>query len=248
MGFRDHFSGVAAGYARYRPDYPAALFDWLAEVAPRRELALDCACGSGQAARPLARRFARVVATDASLQQLGSAPWIENVSFCAAPAEAAPLAAGTVDLVTVGQALHWFDLDAFAAEVRRVLVPGGVVAAWTYGLPQVDDDEIGAVVSHFITDTMWSYWPPETTHVIDGYASLELPFPALEPPPFEMSVGWTLPRFLGFTRTWSGVARWVEMHGDDPVEGLAAQLRPLWGSDEDLRTIRWSLKIRAGRV
>jgi len=247
VAIHDHFSGVAADYARYRPEYPTALFDWLAEVAPRQLLALDCACGSGQAARPLAQRFTRVVATDASLQQLTSSPPIENVSLCAAAAEAAPVAAGTVDLVTVGQALHWFDLDAFAAEVRRVLVPGGVVAAWTYGLPQVDDDEIGAVVSHFITDTMWRYWPPETAHVIDGYASLELPFPAFDPPPFEMTVEWTLPRFLGFTRTWSGVARWVEMHGDDPVEGLAAQLRPVWGSDEAPRTIRWTLTIRTGR-
>ena len=248
MAFPDHFSGVAADYARYRPEYPTTLFDWLAEVVPRQVLALDCACGSGQVARPLAQRFARVIATDASLQQLTSAPPIENVSLCAAVAEAAPLAAGTVDLVTVGQALHWFDLDAFAAEVRRVLVPGGVVAAWTYGLPQVDDDEIGAVVSHFITDTMWPYWPPETAHVIDGYATIALPFPALEPPPFEMAVGWTLPRFLGFTRTWSGVARWVEMHGNDPVDSLAVELGRLWGDDGDLRTIRWSLKIRAGRV
>lgn len=248
MTFRDHFSGVAAGYARFRPGYPAALFDWLAEVSPRRKLALDCACGNGQAARPLAQRFARVVATDASLQQLTSAPPIENVVLCAAAAEAAPLASGTVDLVTVGQAFHWFDLNAFSAEVGRLLVPGGVVAAWTYGLPRVDDDEIGAVVSHFITETMEPYWPPETAHVIDSYASLVLPFPALEPPPFEMKAEWTLARFLGFTRTWSGVARWVEMHGDDPVDGLAARLRPLWGSDEARRTIRWSLKILAGRV
>lgn len=248
MSFRDHFSAVAAGYARFRPDYPATLFDWLADVAPRRGLAWDCACGNGQATRPLASRFARVVATDASLHQLASAPPIDNVAWCAAAAEAAPVAAGTVDLVTVGQALHWFDLDAFAAEVRRVLVPGGVVAAWTYGLPQVDDDEIGAVVSRFITDTMWPYWPPETAHVIDGYASLELPFPALDPPPFEMAIEWTLPRFLGFTRTWSGVARWVEVHGDDPVDGLAARLRPLWGSDDAPRVIRWSLKILAGRL
>jgi len=248
MTFPDHFSGVAAAYARYRPEYPTALFDWLAEVAPRQLLALDCACGSGQAARPLAQRFARVVATDASLQQLTSAPPIENVTLCAAVAEEAPLAAGTVDLVTVGQALHWFDLEAFWAEVKRVLVTGGVVAAWTYGLPQADDDDIGAVVSRFIADTLGPYWPPETAHVIDRYASLGLPFQALEPPPFEMAVVWTLPRFLGFTRTWSGVARWVEMHGDDPVEALAAQLRPLWGADENLRMIRWSLKILAGRV
>ncbi len=246
MTFRDHFSGVAAGYARYRPDYPAALFDWLAGVAPRRVLAWDCACGSGQAARPLTSRFARVVATDASVQQLASASPSENLCLCAAAAEAAPLAAGTVDLVTVGQALHWFDLSAFAAEVRRVLVPGGVVAAWTYGLPRVDDDEIDAVIHRFIAETLGPYWPPETDHVLDGYTSLELPFTALEPPPFAMTAEWSLPRFLSFTRTWSGVARWVEMHGDDPVDALAERLGPLWGADGSGRTVRWTLKILAG--
>jgi SAM-dependent methyltransferase len=248
VAIHDHFSGVAEEYARFRPEYPPALFDWLAQAVPRRELAWDCACGSGQATVSLADRFVLVAGTDVSLKQLANTPAIDNTVFSAATAESSPLADHSVDLVTVGQALHWFDLEAFFNEVRRVLVPGGVVAAWTYGLPQVDDDEIGAVVSHFITDTMWPYWPPETAHVIDGYATIALPFPALEPPPFEMAVGWTLPRFLGFTRTWSGVARWVEMHGNDPVDGLAVELGRLWGDDGALRTIRWSLKIRAGRV
>lgn len=248
MSFRDHFSGVAADYARYRPEYPTALFDWLAAVAPGHSLAWDCACGSGQVARSLASRFVRVAATDASLKQLRSASTIENVSWCAAVAESAPLAAASVDLVTVGQALHWFDLDAFSAEVGRVLVPEGVVAAWTYGLPGVDDAEIDAVITSFIGDTLGPYWPPETDHVLDGYASLELPFAALEPPPFEMTVEWTLTRFLGFIRTWSGVARCVEAEGDDPVEALADRLRPMWGADGDLRTIRWSLKILVGRA
>jgi SAM-dependent methyltransferase len=246
--FRDHFSGVATGYARYRPGYPGALFDWLAGVAPRRELAWDCACGSGQAARPLASRFARIVATDASLQQLANASPIDDVSLCAAAAEAAPLAAGTVDLVTVGQALHWFDLDAFAAEVRRVLVPGGVVAAWTYGLPRIDDDQIDAVIHSFIDETLGPYWPPETEHVLDGYASLVLPFAALDPPPFVMTAEWSLSRFLSFTQTWSGVARFIEARGDDPVDVLADRLAPLWDADSGGRTVRWTLKILAGMV
>lgn len=247
MAIHDHFSGVAAGYARYRPDYPAELFDWLAGVAPRRELALDCACGSGQATRPLALRFARVVATDASLQQLTGAEPIEDVLFAVAAAEAAPVAAATVDLVTVGQALHWFDLDAFCGEVRRVLVPGGIVAAWTYGLPRADDSEIEGIVRDFITGTLGPWWPPEIAHVLDGYASLALPFAEIETPSFDMTASWTLPRFLDFVRTWSGVARFVTERGTDPVENLAAELRPLWGSRGDPRTIRWTLTLRTGR-
>lgn len=248
MAIHDHFSGVAASYARYRPDYPAALFDWLADAAPRRETAWDCACGSGQATVPLAARFRRVAATDASVDQLRKAPSLGNAVFAAGSAEAAPLASRSVDCVAVGQALHWFDLEAFCGEVRRVLVPGGVVAAWTYGLPTMDDPEIEEVVHAFIAGTLGPWWPPEVAHVLDGYASLELPFTGLEPPPFEMTAGWTLGRFLDFARTWSGVSRFVEERGEDPVEKLAADLGPRWGTPGGRRIVRWRLKLRAGVV
>ena len=66
--FKDHFSGVSQDYAQFRPRYPAALFDFLASVAPERNLAWECACGSGQATIDLAGRFQRVIATDASPQ------------------------------------------------------------------------------------------------------------------------------------------------------------------------------------
>jgi SAM-dependent methyltransferase len=248
MEFRDHFSHVAAAYARFRPDYPAALLDWLAGVAPGRGSAWDCACGSGQATVPLAARFERVVATDASLEQLSKAPTTDNVSMAASLAETAPLPDHSVDLVTVAQAIHWFDLEAFFAEVRRVLVPGGVVAAWTYGLPEVEDEAVRAVVDGFIADTLGPFWPPEVAHVLDGYVSLDFPFTEIEPPHLEMTVSWTLPRFLAFVRTWSGVGRYIEARGDDPVRGLEADLVPRWGPAARQRSIRWSVNIRAGIV
>ena len=131
MGFRDHFSSVASRYAVFRPQYPEALFDWLASIAPHRDLAWDCACGSGQASRPLAKRFEQVIASDASLTQISAAPDTDSLCFVVAPAEKSPIGNEIVDLVTVAQALHWFACDDFFAEVRRVARPGAVFAAWT---------------------------------------------------------------------------------------------------------------------
>jgi SAM-dependent methyltransferase len=247
MKFRDHFSGVAADYARYRPDYPVTLFNWLAEVAPRCEVAWDCACGSGQATVPLARYFAKVAATDVSLTQLSNRPALDNVVFSAAAAEGVPLRGRSVDLVTVGQALHWFNLEAFFTEVRRVLAPGGVVAAWTYGRPEFNDERVEVVIRSFIDDTLGPWWPPEVAHVLDGYVSLAFPFAELDPPSFEMTAEWTLPQFLGFVCSWSGVGRYLAARGVDPVEALEADLVPRWGAPES-RRIRWWLKMRAGSV
>jgi SAM-dependent methyltransferase len=181
------------------------------------------------------------------VDQLRKAPLLGNVVFAAGAAEAAPLAGRSADCVVVGQALHWFDLRAFCDEVRRVLVPGGVVAAWTYGLPAVSDQKIDEVVRDFITVTLGPWWPPEIAHVLDGYTSLTLPFAEIETPSFDMTASWTLPHFLDFVGTWSGVARFVAERGTNPVEKLAAELRPLWGFREDPRTIRWTLTMRTGR-
>ena len=62
--FADHFSGVAADYARSRPRYNDDLFAWLATLPARRERAWDVGTGSGQAALGLARHFTAVVASD----------------------------------------------------------------------------------------------------------------------------------------------------------------------------------------
>jgi SAM-dependent methyltransferase len=130
--FKDHFSGNSADYARARPDYPDALHDWLAGLAPRQGLAWDCGCGAGQAALGLAERFERVIATDASADQIEAATPHPRVAYAVAPAEASAIASGSVDLIVIAQALHWFDHDRFYAEARRVAAPGCVLAAVTY--------------------------------------------------------------------------------------------------------------------
>jgi len=247
--FPDHFSGVASDYAAFRPQYPAALFDWLASVSQRHDVAWDCACGSGQASRPLASRFDLVVGTDASPTQVAAADATGNIRFVVATSEAAPLSDAAVDLVTVAQALHWFVGEPFFAEVRRVVRPGGVLAAWSYGMPHIVFEDVEREVHGFINGLLGPYWPPEIRMVLDGYASIDLPFEELETPAFEMNLEWSFKRFLGFVRTWSAIGRYVEERGEDPVPRLAAELEGLWGiGGEDLLPVSYRLNLRAGRI
>lgn len=244
-GWNDHFSHASDDYRRWRPLYPPAMFAWLASLAPGREAAWDCATGNGQAAGGLAAHFARVVATDASAAQVAEAEPFANVEYRVAPAEASGLPDSSVQMVTVAQALHWFDVDRFHAEVRRVLVPGGIVAEWGYGLALIDDG-IGAVVRHFSEVTIGAHWPPERALVEEGYATLPFPFERIDAPPFAMTARWDLPRFLAYLGTWSGLARCRRATGSDPLPALESKLRTMWGDRE--REVRWPLALRAGRA
>lgn len=244
--FKDHFS-VARGYGRYRPGYPDALFDFLAAAAPGHRLALDCGTGSGQAARGLEGRFDRVAATDPSLRQLGRARRArrgQSPLFFAARAESAPLADLSVDLVTVGQALHWFDLDVFYAEVRRVVRPGGVVAAWSYALFRAGND-VDRVVDALHDGTVEAFWPPERRFVDGRYADLPFPFERLATPRLDMTASWDLDEVMGYLDTWSAVHRYRRETGADPLPAVRRELAPMWGGK---RTVRFPLTVLAGRV
>jgi SAM-dependent methyltransferase len=244
--FRDHFASAAPAYAAFRPRYPAALFAALAEHAPGRHVAWDCATGNGQAAIGLAEHFEQVVATDASSAQLGAALPHPRVSYRRAPADASGLAPRSVELVTVAQALHWLDRPPFYVEARRVLVPGGVVAVWCYGLLELGtglDEPIHA----FYERTVGPYWPPERALVDSGYRTIEFPFAELALPPVTMEAELTLRELGGYLGTWSAVLRYRSAVGHDPVAPLLDRLGLAWGGLERRRA-RWPLAIRAGRV
>lgn len=245
--FKDHFSGHAADYALFRPDYPAALFDWLASVTEHHRLAWDCATGNGQAAHGLARLFDAVIATDASAEQLRAGARHDGIRYVCATAERAPLRDGCVDLVTVAQALHWLDLDRFYAEARRVVVPGGVIAVWSYALMAVEP-EIDALVDSFYGETLAGFWPPERRHVDARYESLPFPFAEIDVPRLEMTRSWTLGELMGYVGTWSAVHRFRAANGEKELTRFASRLAELWGSRERARRVRWPLAIRAGRI
>jgi SAM-dependent methyltransferase len=246
--FPDHFSAVAGGYARYRPRYPDALFAHLAQLAPGRAVAWDCATGSGQAALGLVPHFDWVVATDASAAQLAAADPHPRVEYRVAPAEASGLEDASAALVTVAQAAHWFDLPAFYAEVDRVLVQGGVVALWTYGLHRFGDAALDRSLRRYYADVVGPYWPAERGLVDEGYASLPFPYAPLPLPALEMRAEWPLEEVLGYVRTWSATARYRQAVGDDPVIELGHELARSWGDPAMARPLRWPLTLRVGRV
>ena len=243
--FRDLFAFAAGSYASYRPEYPDELFRWLAESTRRRECAWDCGTGSGQAALALAGHFAQVVATDASLTQLVNARRTPGVHYLAMAAESAALGADTVDLVTVAQALHWFDRERFFAEVDHVLRPGGALAVWSYALVSIDP-AIDAVLHRLYQDVLGSYWPAERRLVESGYADITLPYSEEPPPPFVMRTTWSLAQLGGYLSTWSAVGRYRAMVGADPLADTMYALGSIWGTSET-RPIRWPLSVRIAR-
>ena len=246
MAFKDHFSRAPADYRRFRPGYPRALFEFLAGLAPARELAWDAATGNGQAATGVAEYFPLVVATDASAGQLAQRQRDPRIVYACARAERTPLRARSCDLITVAQAAHWLDLRDFYAEAGRVARPGAVLALWTYSRCHVDPHTDG-IVAQFNREVIGSSWPAERRYVDDGYRSLPFPFPALDGPAFELVTEWSLAQFTSYVRTWSAVGRFSDATGRDPVPELASQLAVFWPADMQ-RRIRWPLHLRVGRV
>jgi SAM-dependent methyltransferase len=246
--FKDHFSSIAGSYAAFRPDYPPELFRWLASASPAHNAAWDCATGSGQAALGLVDCFHTVFATDASSDQITNAAQKPGVRYFVAPAEKSGLPLQSVDLITVAQAAHWFDLDAFYSEVRRVLRPGGCVALWCYGVTEFENSELQRLTNIFYHSMVGPYWPPERRLVEEGYRSLSFPFFEFEAPVFEMHAEFTLERFLGYVRTWSATQRFTRAQGFDPVEKLAEELAPYWPTSGPSPRIRWPISIRVGHL
>ena len=246
MVFKDHFSRQSAAYSRYRPGYPPALIEFVAASAPARRLAVDCATGSGQAAVALAEHFEGVLAVDASSSQLARAQPQARVHYVAGLAERLPIRDRSVDLVAAAQAAHWFDFERFHAECRRVLVPRGLVAVWTYGLMRVEA-AIDEIVDDFHANVVGADWPPERRHVEQGYRSMPFPWREEPAPAFSLESDWDLEQMMGYLATWSAVQRCMDRTGRDPLAVVEPRLAALWPRSV-ARRVRWPVHLRLGRA
>jgi 2-polyprenyl-3-methyl-5-hydroxy-6-metoxy-1,4-benzoquinol methylase len=246
-GFKDYFSGLSPSYRDFRPHYPEKLFRHLADIAPSLSIAWDCATGNGQAARSLARYFDRVIATDASASQVNNAETVEGVTYRVEPAESSGFEAQSVDLITVAQALHWFDLTAFEQEVRRVGKPKAVLAVWSYALLQ-SKPSVDTVIEKLYTGILGDYWTDERRIVAHGYKDVSLSFDVLESPSLAMHAQWSLDHLLGYLSTWSAAKRYEDRNGEDPVALIADELGHAWGDPLSRLHVSWPLTVKLWRL
>ena len=246
MAFKDHFSGHSPEYSAFRPHYPEQLFAYLASLCAEHHLAWDCATGSGQAAISLANHFHQVIATDASENQIANATRANSVTYSVAPAESSGLPADSVDLITVAQALHWFDIKAFSAEADRVLKAQGALAVWTYGVLMFGNG-LDPIIEHFYHDIVGDYWPFERQMVEGGYADIEMPFDEIPSVPMEMTEHWKFADLIGYLNTWSAVRAYEKENGSNPLGLVHDELLRAWGDPNTVRVSTWPLVLRIWR-
>lgn len=248
------FSGTlhAARYAAVRGTYPPILFQKILDFArfQAREHALDVATGSGQAAVELAKTFNKVIAIDGSAAQLANR--IEecpNIIYAQALAEDIPrdvVPDRSVDLVTVAQALHWFDEELFLREVRRVLKPlSGTFTAWGYGIPKfianggnLNDEaatRANQALRHLHHGVLGVYWDARRLHVDRAYEGLEPGpehFDVVQRELFDMvDDRMTLSRLISFLQSWGSYERYRRDHdggeGHDPIDAFRTTINSL---------------------
>lgn len=243
---KDLFSAHASEYAQYRPTYPESLYDWVLKKVAAFDTAWDCGTGNGQVASVLASHFKQVIATDISAAQLAQAPALTNVRYEVCPAEVTPFDAETFDLITVGQALHWFQFEAFHQEVKRVAKPGAILAVWTYQLIEITP-AIDTLITHFYTTTIGEYWDKERAHVENRYAEIPFPYKKVETAIFPQTYDWTLIQLCNYLRTWSSVKKYERIHQIDPVLALEQQLIPLWDINSSQK-VTFPVFVKVGQV
>jgi SAM-dependent methyltransferase len=247
----DLFSRQSKEYSISRPTYPESLFDFLLGLVNRKELAWDCATGNGQAAVALSKYFRKIIASDISKKQIENARRTEsNIRYEVFPAEkATAIEDNSVDLITVAQALHWFNFEEFYGEAKRVLrKDGGVIAAWAYGLHSISP-EIDKVTSYLYEDILGKYRPKEWKYIENRYEDLPFPFLHIPTPQFEIKLNWNLLDLVDYLHTWSSVQKFLEENGNrDPLEEVRGKLEELWGDVKGIRQVVWPIYLKVGRI
>lgn len=244
---KDLFSNQASLYAQYRPTYPNGLYEFIVQQVPDPKQAWDCATGNGQAAVELARYFEKVMATDISEKQLQQAIPNEKITYSISTAEQTPFPDNSFDCITVAQAYHWFQFDAFEKEVRRVAKPGAVIAIWGYSLVVCAEEALNTLIRKFYRHTVGAYWDKERRYIDDHYTTVPFPYEALPSKEFQIDVQWNRGQLIGYFNTWSSVQHFIKAHQYNPVDELAIEIEKLWPGEE-FKSFYFPLFLKLGKV
>ncbi len=242
----DNFASGGKDYALFRPESPREVFDFLYSHVKIFDRAWDCGTGNGQVAVTLADRFNTVYGTDISEDQLAHAQQKDNVIYRKERSELTTFADQTFDLITVAQAIHWFDFQPFYKDVRRVAKPGALFAAWTYSLLRLSP-ELNAVIDHFYMNITHKYWDKERDYVDAHYKTIPFPFEEITAPEIKIVKSYTMEQLIGYLRTWSGVRHYMKQEQKDPTDLIVSDLKAAWGANERLEVV-WPVHVRAGYV
>jgi ubiquinone/menaquinone biosynthesis C-methylase UbiE len=243
---KDNFSSQAETYSKYRPTYPHELFDFILSNTGYKGNAWDCGTGNGQTAKELSRYFENVFATDISEKQIEKGCKSENIFYSIQPAEKTSFADNIFDLVTVSQALHWFDPDKFYSEVKRTAKPGGWIAVWTYTLPSISPPIDELIHTKFYKEILGEYWDAERKLVDEKYGTISFPFREIECPLFEIKFGWTQKELEGYLNSWSAVQKFILANRINPVDNVMNQVKIFW--KEERMKVVFPVYMRMGQV
>lgn len=243
---KDNFSSSSGNYAKYRPEYPQELFDFIGTLVKDKSCAWDCGTGNGQVAAELAELFEQVMATDISVSQLENAVRKPNISYSVQPAERTDFPDGFFDLVIVAQAIHWFDFEVFYEEVKRTAKPDAYLVATGYGLLSISP-EIDAVVLRFYNEIIGPYWDAERKYIDENYLTIPFPFEEIAVPAIENRLEWTFDHLIGYLETWSAVKHYIRENQQNPIELIRTELRKAWGETKT-RNVIFPLLLRVGKV
>ncbi|MGF1494766.1 MAG: class I SAM-dependent methyltransferase [Microcoleaceae cyanobacterium] len=246
MSVIDLFSEASDRYAAARPQYPRELYQFLAASVKTPGRVWDCGAGNGQASIGLAEFFTEVYATDISAQQVANAIACDNVTYSVHPAESTHFSENFFDAVVVAQALHWFDFDRFWLEVKRVLKPEGLFAAWAYSSLDVSP-EVNEMIQQEISDVIAPFWSDRIRHIWTGYKEINFPFAPMETPLFEIRLDWRLSDLLAYMSTWSATRQCIQEQGDQFFQTAAQQLAEVWENPEQQKTVTMKLHLFAGK-
>ena len=242
---KDRFSNHASGYATFRPTYPKELYEFLLKHVKRNHVAWDCGTGNGQVARDLAPYFKEVRATDISINQIKQAVPSANIYYSISPAEKTSFPDATFDLITVAQAIHWFNIQEFYSEVTRVARPDAFLAVWGYGVLRVSPP-VDELIDDFYVNIIGPYWDAGRKLIDDHYKSVPFPFEEISAPSFGFSFEWTLAAFEGYLGTWSSVQKYIVANSANPVGALIEKIKLHW--DAQKLSVKFPLFMRCGHI